>query len=53
MNHKRKKSKRNVKCTMCTTHRWAGNSDQRFKPKDSEAKRRQKDEIDEAQRRSK
>jgi hypothetical protein len=25
MNHKRKKSKRSVKCTICTKHRWMGN----------------------------
>lgn len=38
MNHKRKKSKRSVKCTMCTKYRWMGNvkgrqriSDQRQK----------------------
>lgn len=44
-NHKRKKSKRNVKCCMCTTHRWQGNSDERFKPKENDEKRRDKKEI--------
>lgn len=39
-NHKRKKSKRSVKCTMCTQHRWAGNASGRFKAKD-EAKKKQ------------
>jgi hypothetical protein len=34
MNHKRKKSKRNVKCTLCTPHRWKGNSSERFKAKE-------------------
>lgn len=24
--HKRKKCKRQVRCTMCTQHRWKGNS---------------------------
>ena len=28
-NHKRKKSKRNVRCTMCTTDRWKGNGSDR------------------------
>jgi hypothetical protein len=26
MNFKRKKSKRSVRCTLCTTYRWRGNS---------------------------
>lgn len=26
MNYKRKKSRRNVRCTICTTHRWKGNA---------------------------
>lgn len=25
-NYKRKKSRKNVVCTMCTSHRWKGNS---------------------------
>lgn len=33
-NFKRKKPKRNVKCTICTPHRWMGNSRDRFKHKD-------------------
>lgn len=33
-NFKRKKCKKNVKCTICTTHRWLGNRSGRFKIKD-------------------
>jgi hypothetical protein len=29
MHYKRKKSKRNVRCTMCTQLRWMGNSKSR------------------------
>ena len=29
--HKRKKSKRRVRCTMCTQYRWLGNSKGRQK----------------------
>jgi hypothetical protein len=32
-NHKRKKSKRQVKCTLCTQYRWLGNSKERMKAK--------------------
>lgn len=35
MNFKRKKSKRNVKCTLCTPHRWMGNGKERFKAKET------------------
>lgn len=34
MNHKRKKCKRSVRCTMCTQNRWRGNNKDRFKAKD-------------------
>jgi hypothetical protein len=34
MNFKRKKCKRNVKCTLCTSHRWKGNRKGRFKDKE-------------------
>ena len=34
MNYKRKKSKRQVRCTGCTEHRWRGNAVGRFKPQD-------------------
>lgn len=37
-NHKRKKSKRTVKCTLCTTHRWKGNGKDRFPFRDKRAK---------------
>lgn len=40
MHHKRKKTKRRVRCTICTKHRWLGNSAGRSKPKE-EAKRKQ------------
>lgn len=32
-NHKRKKSKRSVRCTICTPWRWLGNSSERTKKK--------------------
>ncbi len=32
--HKRRKSRRNVRCALCTTHRWLGNSKGRLKAKD-------------------
>lgn len=48
-NHKRKKSKRSVKCTMCTQHRWAGNAEGRFKAKDEAKKKAAKKEIKENQ----
>ena len=34
MNFKRKKSKRSVRCTMCTQHRWRGNSKSRKSVRD-------------------
>lgn len=43
--HKRKKSKRSVKCTMCTQDRWKGNSKGRFKAKDEAAKKESLKEI--------
>lgn len=46
-NHKRKKSKRSVKCTLCTPHRWLGNSKDRLKPKDQAKKQAAKKEIKE------
>lgn len=33
-NFKRGKTKRNVRCTLCTSDRWKGNSKDRFKAKD-------------------
>ena len=47
-NHKRKKTKRTVKCTMCTTHRWLGNSKGRFKDKEVDKKKRSNKEIKKA-----
>lgn len=29
MNFKRKNSKRKIRCSLCTQHRWLGNSQQR------------------------
>ena len=31
MNYKRKKSRRQVRCTLCTRDRWKGNAKDRFK----------------------
>jgi len=30
-NYKRKRSRRQVRCTLCTPHRWKGNRGERFK----------------------
>lgn len=46
-NHKRGKSKRSVKCTMCTQHRWMGNAKGRDKAKNEEHKKHSKKEIKE------
>lgn len=35
--HKRKKSKRQVKCTLCTKYRWMGNSKNRKRVRDLRA----------------
>jgi len=43
--HKRKKSKRSVRCTMCTTHRWLGNHKERLKAKDRAKKKQAEKEI--------
>lgn len=32
MHYKRKKTKKNVRCTLCTPHRWRGNSRERTRP---------------------
>lgn len=45
-NHKRKKSKRTVKCTMCTPHKWLGNNSGRTKRKETDHKERSTKEID-------
>jgi len=44
MNHKRGKCRRNVRCTLCTPHRWQGNSRNRFKGRDL-SKRQAADEA--------
>lgn len=44
-NHKRKKSKRSVKCTLCTKHRWFGNAAERSKAKEAEHKKHSAKEI--------
>jgi hypothetical protein len=43
-NFKRKRSRRQVKCTMCTPVRWLGNSKERLKFRD----RRERDRSDPA-----
>jgi hypothetical protein len=35
MNYKRKKARRNVRCTLCTDLRWLGNNNGRRKHSDS------------------
>lgn len=45
MNYKRGKSKRKVRCTMCTDVRWRGNRAGRFKAKDEAKVSRAKKEI--------
>ena len=37
-NFKRSKTKRNVRCTLCTPYRWMGNGRDRFKVKTIRAK---------------
>jgi hypothetical protein len=37
-NFKRRKSKRVVRCTLCTQYRWMGNTKQRRKAKELSAK---------------
>ena len=38
MSNKKGKSKRSVRCTLCTQHRWRGNAQGRFKVKDEASK---------------
>ncbi len=35
MHHRRKKSKRQVRCTLCTPYKWRGNDGDRTKAKDN------------------
>jgi hypothetical protein len=44
-NYKRGKTKRQVRCTLCTPNRWRGNSKERFKARDGAAKSAASDEI--------
>ena len=46
-NFKRAKTKRNVRCTLCTPFRWMGNSTKRAKAKYLSAKRAAADAIHE------
>jgi hypothetical protein len=39
-NFKRRKSRRSIRCTLCTPHRWRGNSRDRFKPRERAARER-------------
>lgn len=39
MARRRKNSKRSVRCTICTKHRWYGNSKGRFKAKEEQIKK--------------
>lgn len=41
-NYKRKKSKKNVRCTLCTTYRWMGNTKERRPIRDRRATQREK-----------
>ena len=38
-------SRRQVRCTMCTKHRWKGNSDQRFKPAEEQQRKLMKQDA--------
>ena len=40
MNFKRKKSKRNVRCTLCTADRWKGNAKDRRKAREKALRER-------------
>lgn len=44
-NFKRKKTKRNVRCTMCTQNRWLGNNCGRFKHKFEDWRNKKLDET--------
>lgn len=41
-NYKRPKTKRRVRCTICTPHRWRGNGKGRHAPVIAESRERQK-----------
>jgi methionine synthase II (cobalamin-independent) len=44
-NFKRKKTRRNVRCTLCTPVRWKGNHAGRFDPKDEQLTKEVRKEI--------
>jgi hypothetical protein len=46
--YKRKKSRRVVRCTLCTPHRWLGNSRRRSnkQPRRSSSRRPERAELD-------
>ena len=48
MKYRRRKCKRNVRCTICTDHRWLGNNTGRFKRKEEELKKIHRKEIEDA-----
>ncbi len=45
MNFKRGKSKRVVRCTLCTKTRWMGNAKSRWKDREVEAKKIARSEM--------
>jgi hypothetical protein len=44
-NFKRKKSKRSIRCGMCTQYRWRGNDSERFRFRDVKMKSRAKEML--------
>lgn len=38
-------SRRQVRCTLCTSHRWKGNARERFKAREADARARARREI--------
>lgn len=45
MNYKKGKTKRNVRCTICTPDKWRGNNSGRFKEKEELLKKQFKQEV--------
>lgn len=45
MNFKRRKSKRSIRCSICTPHRWKGNGKDRFKAKDAQKQKEARKEV--------
>lgn len=41
-NFKRKKTKRSIRCSLCTPHRWRGNNKGRFKEKEEYRRKTEK-----------